>query len=214
MTDKHLIATLILAAACGKPAGAPAPSVTQADADAINALVPAALKTQVQFEVGTILDDFGHHKTTYTLVLPKGWKKGFMPGSLEPADSDNFGSKTLGKTSIQVGNNCDGDCKDKDWAAVVDKVYYRQYTSGQVTGKLVKDDKRATGRTLVFHQEPKTEKNGDTEVTSGQKATAIITTWWVAGAPHHFVCKVELGEAAAGLEAAFGQACAKVAIAE
>src|SRR5262249_12628012 len=157
------------------------------------------LKGKVVFEVAKISDDFGKHSTTYTVVAPKGWKKGFMPGSLEPADADNFGSKTLGKTSIKVGDNCDGSCEAKDWAAVVDKVYYKQLTSGEVTGKVIKDDKQKFGRTVVFQSEPKEHQEGTTTVTSGEKGTKIITTWWSDGGSRHYVCDVELAEPAMGL---------------
>lgn len=209
---KNLIIMLFVVA-CGKKGGdAPSVSVTQADVDAVNALVPADLKDKVTFEVGKVVDEMGRHKTTYTLVAPKGWKKGFMPGSLEPADADGFGSKTLGKTTLKVGDNCDGSCEKKDWAAVVDKVYYKQYTSGQVTGKVLKDDKQKTSRTLVFQQEPKEEKQGETTVTSGTKGINIITTWWTDGGSKHFSCVVELGEPAMALQSAFEKACTKVAV--
>ena len=216
---KQLIVVLVCATACGKK-GADAPPVTKADADAVNAAVPADFKGKIEFEVGAIKDDFGHHTTTYSLILPKGWKKGFMPGSLEPADGDSFGSKTLGKTSISVGSNCDGDCKSKDWAAVVDKVFYKQYTSGEVPGKIIKDDKQKSSRTLVFQQEPKVETTttqsgtttSTTTATSGEKGITIITTWWTDGASQHYKCMVQLGEPAIGLAAAFEKLCAKVSV--
>lgn len=217
--NKQLI-LIALVAACSKKSGDPAASsaasVTQADADAVNALVPAELKDKVQFEVTKIEDDFGKRKSTYTLAAPKGWKKGFMPGSLEPADADNFGSKTLGKTTIQVGTNCDGACEKKDWAAVVEKVYYKQFTSGEVPGKVIKDEKHPSdakaSRTLVFQQEPKESEQGTTTVTSGTKGIRVVHTWWTEGASRVNVCMVELGEPAMGLAAAFEKTCSKVAI--
>jgi len=201
-----------------------APAATKADADAINALVPAELKDKIAFEVGTIDDGMGRHQTTYALVVPKGWKRGFMPGSLEPADADSFGSKTLGKTTLKVGSNCDGSCTAKDWAAVVDKVYYKQFTSGEVTGKVIKDDKQKNRRTLVFQQEPTVQENAGTmtttvngktattsvTATSGSKGIRVIETWWTDGDSKHYVCEAELGEPAMALAAAFEKACDKV----
>jgi len=206
---------LVAVAACGKKgAGGSAAKVTQADVDAVNAAIPADLKDKVTFELGKVEDKRGRHSTTYTLAVPKGWKKGFMPGELEPADADHFGSKTLGKSSLEVSSNCDGECTSKDWAAVVDKVYYRQYTSGKVGGTVVKDEKRKLGRTLVFSREPTQQQQGTTTVTSGSKGVTIITTWWADGGSRHYVCTADLGEPIVGMADAFEKACAKIAVAE
>lgn len=203
---KKLFVTLLFVAACGKKGGgdAPAVSITQADADAVNALVPAEMKDKVTFEVTKIEDKMGRRTTTYTVVAPKGWKKGFMPGSLEPADADNFGSKTFGKTSLKVGSNCDGECKPKDWAATADKVYFSQFTGGKVEGKVVKDEKQKTSRTLVFEQEK--------AASTGEKNVEVITAWWTDGAKKHYVCEAELGALSTGLAAAFEKACSKVSV--
>ena len=56
--------------ACGKKGGGNDVSVAKADADAVNATVPADLKAKVEFEAGSIKDDFGHHSTTYSMVVP------------------------------------------------------------------------------------------------------------------------------------------------
>lgn len=223
MTRWLMIAVAL--AACSKKASAPE---VKLDAAEVNALVPADLKDKVTFEVGSIKDDFGHHKKEYKMVVPKGWKKGFMPASLEPADADSFGSKTLGKTDIHVGDNCDGECKEKDWAQVVDKVYYSQFTGGKVTGKLIKDEKGTNTRLMVFQHEPTVQENaGSASVTvngttttttvtatSGTKGITIIRTWWTPGDTKHFVCQVELGEPAMGLAAAFEKVCDKVTVSE
>lgn len=208
MTRKLFVAVLLVAA-CGKDgssggASAAAVSLTQADADAVNALVPADLKDKVTFEVAKIEDKMGRRTTTYTVVAPKGWKKGFMPGSLEPADADNFGSKTYGKTTFKVGSNCDGECKPKDWAAVTDKVYFSQFTGGKIEGKVIKDDKQKTSRTLVFEQ--------DKAASTGEKSTQVLLAWWAEGARKHYICDVELGAPSMGLAAAFEKACSKVGV--
>ena len=209
MKKTLLIGSLLVA--CGKGGGStPSVSVTQADADAVNALVPAELKSKVEFEVRKIEDKMGRRTTTYTVVAPKGWKNGFMPGSLEPAEeAKGFG---LGKTDMKVGSNCDGECKSKDWAAVVDKVYYAQFTGGQVKGKVVKDDKQKTSRVLVFENQPTVEQQGNTEVTTGTEGVTIIRTWWADGASKHYSCQGSLNKDDAKLAPAFEQACAKVAV--
>jgi hypothetical protein len=220
--------------ACGKKksdAAASAPSITKADADAVNAAVPADLKAKVVFDVQTIEDKLGRHTTKYTLVAPTGWKKGFMPGELEPQktgwpeDKDIYDNQ-LGRTRIEVGSNCDGACEPKDWAAVVDKVYFSQYTSGKVHGKVLKDVKGKNDRLLVFQEEPTVQEssgsasvtiNGQTTTTTmtsttGNEGITIIHTWWEDGASKHYVCTAELAKPAASLEPAFEKMCGKVSV--
>jgi hypothetical protein len=210
MMNKLLVISML--AACSKSGGGGAGvSVTKADADAVNALVPADLKGKIEFEVRKIEDKVGRRTTTYTLVAPKGWKNGFLPGSLEPAQDSGHGN-TFGKTGMTVSDNCDGECVPKDWAAVVDKAFYAQYTSGQVKGKVVKDDKQKTSRVLVFEKQPTVEQQGNTEVTTGSEGVTIIRTWWSEGASKHFSCEVSLNKDDAKLAPAFEQACAKVAV--
>lgn len=217
---------LLVAAACGKKGGSSAASVTftKADADAVNALVPADLKGKIEFEARTLDDGMKHHPTKYTFLAPKQWKKGFMPGSVEPNDGDNMGFGT----SVQVGDNCDGDCVSKDWAKVADKVNFSQYTSGKATGKVVKDEKGKNDRLMVFANEPTVQENaGSASVTvngttttttvtatSGSKGVTIIHAWWNDGDSHYYTCQATLNEGAAALEAAFEKACAKVSVEE
>ncbi len=224
--NRKMVLLVLFAAACGKKSGggAAAVSVTKADADAANAAVPAELKSKVEFEVRKLDDGMKHHPTKYTIVAPKQWKNGFMPGSVEPNDGDNMGFGT----SMRVGTNCDGDCVSKDWAKVVDKVYYSQYTSGKVNGKIVKDEKGKNDRLMVFSNEPTVQENagsasvtvnGQTTTTtvtatSGSKGVTIIHTWWADGDNKHFVCEATLNDAAAALAPAFEKACAKVSVEE
>jgi hypothetical protein len=222
--NRTVCLVLVVAAACGKKGSGDAPkvSVTKADADAANAAVPADLKTKVVFDVQTIEDKLGHHTTKYTLVAPKSWKKGFMPGELKPDDADDLGFGT----SMSVGDNCDGDCVAKDWAKVSDKVNFSQYTAGKVTGKVVKDEKGKNERTLVFANEPTVQENagsasvtvnGQTTTTtvtatSGTKGVTIIHAWWADGASKYYTCEATLNEGAAALADAFEKACAKVSV--
>ncbi|MBV8759130.1 MAG: hypothetical protein JO257_17710 [Deltaproteobacteria bacterium] len=226
MNRKLLLVVLI--AACGKKGGgdgAAAVSVTKADADAANAVVPADLKGKIEFEVRKLDDNMSkRHKKTYTFVAPKQWKAGFMPGSVEPNAGDNMGFGT----SMQVGTNCDGDCVAKDWAKTADKVNFSQYTSGKVTGKVVKDEKGKNDRLLVFSNEPTVQENAGTAtatvngsaatttvtVTSGSKGVTVIHAWWNEGDSHYYTCQATLNDAAAALAPAFEKACAKVSFEE
>lgn len=222
--NKKIWMVLLVAASCGKKGGDAAKvSLTKADADAVNALVPADMKSKIEFEVRTLDDGMKHHPTKYTFLAPKQWKKGFMPGSVEPNDGDNMGFGT----SMDVGTNCDGSCEAKDWAKVSDKVNFSQYTSGKVTGKVVKDEKGKNERLLVFANEPTVENTGSSSVTvngqtttgtvtatSGSKGVTIIHAWWNDGDSRYMTCQATLNEGAAVLEAAFEKACAKVSIEE
>jgi len=226
MTRTKLLVVLmaVTLGACGKKKGgdAAAPSVTKADADAANALVPADLKSKIEFEVRTLDDGMKHHPTKYTYVAPKQWKKGFMPGSFEPNDGDNMGFGT----SVDVGTNCDGSCEPKDWAKVADKVNFSQYTAGKATGKIIKDEKGKNDRLMVFANEPTVQENagsasmtvnGQTTTTtvtatSGSKGVTIIHAWWNDGDSKYYTCQATLNDAAAALAPAFEKACAKVSV--
>lgn len=217
---------LVLIAACGKKGGGggAAATVTKADADAANAAVPADMKSKIEFEVRTMDDGMKHHPTKYTFVAPKQWKKGFMPGEVEPNDGDNMGFGT----SMIVGTNCDGDCVSKDWAKTADKVNFSQYTSGKVNGKIVKDEKGKNDRLMVFSNEPTVQENAGTAtatvngsaatttvtVTSGSKGVTVIHAWWNDGDSHYYTCQATLNDAAAALAPAFEKACAKVSVEE
>lgn len=209
--------TLALAAlagpACGKdsskggggaPAAAPPEELPADLVAAVNAAVPADLKDKLQFEAGRVIEDEKRQRG-YKVVVPVGWKGGgVIPGTLRPADSDSFESKTLGKSLMRIGRNCDGTCEKKDWPAVANKVLYSQFTNGQVEGKVLKDEKRPNGRTLVFeHKLP--EAFPEHEV-----AIYIHTSWWEPDATEYYTCSAELGVPLKGAAAAFEKACSKV----
>jgi hypothetical protein len=166
---------------------------------AVNAAVPADLKDKLQFEAGKVGDD----KHAFKAAIPRGWKKGFMPGSLEPSDTETLGSKTLGRTKLSIRSSCDGDCVKKDWAAASDKELFAQFTSGKTEGKVVKDDKRPTGRTLVF--EPKLSPMPEHDV-----AAYLYTAWWDPEGSRYYACIAELGQPVRGALDAFEKACSKV----
>jgi hypothetical protein len=227
MTRTKLL-VLVLMAACSKKSGdgggAAVATVGKADADAANAAVPAELKNKVSFEVRTVDDGMKHHPKKFTFVAPAQWKKGFMPGSVEPNDGDNMGFGT----EMMVGTNCDGSCEPKDWASVSDKVNFSQYTSGKVNGKLVKDEKTKNSRLMVFSNEPTVQENagsasmtvnGQTTTTtvtatSGSKGVTVIHAWWADGDSKYYTCQATLNDAAAALAPAFEKACANVSVSE
>jgi hypothetical protein len=141
------------------------------------------------------------------MVVPKGWKKGFMPGELEPADADNFGSKTFGKTTLRIGTNCDGTCEKKDWAATADKATFGPILTG-MKGKAVKDEKAGdgNGRLVVFE----TERDPNSPFGDKDVAVYVVRAWWTKDSTKYWTCHAELGVPAKGLAAAFEKVCAKV----
>lgn len=202
----RLAMLVLVAAACGKdPNAVPKADVTAEHVAAVNAAVPAELKGTLEFELATVKEGKGRREGSFKVAAPKGWKPGFMPGELEPADADNFGSKTLGRTSFRVGSNCDGACEKKDWAATSDKVNFAQYASGQVKGKVVKDEKGKNTRTLVFEHEV-SESFPEKDV-----AVTIVRAWWDPDGSRYFTCSAELGTPVKAAAAAFELACTKVA---
>lgn len=208
------LVTLGLAAACGKgdskegAAGAKsgAGAVSAEQVAAINAALPAELKGKLEFEAGRIVENEKRGRA-YKAAVPKGWVKGFMEGELKPADADNFGqSPTLGKSRMSLGSNCDGTCEKKDWAAVSDKVMFAQFTGGKIDGKVIKDEKRATGRTVVF------ERNPSGAFPEKDVAVYVLTAWWEPDASRYHTCQAELGVPAKGAVGAFEQACSGVIV--
>ncbi|MGN6105410.1 MAG: hypothetical protein ACTHU0_09925 [Kofleriaceae bacterium] len=178
--------------------------ITDEHVAAVNAAVPADLKDKLSFEAGEIKVERGRRTISYKLAIPKGWKKGFMEGELKPADADNFGSKTLGRSELQVGSNCDGACKKKDWAAVSDKVHFSQFTSGKMEGKVLKDEKGPHRRTLVF--EAKTSES----FPEHSVAVYVMTAWWDPDDSRYYTCQAELGAQIKGAADAFEKACSLV----
>jgi hypothetical protein len=184
---------LVLAiAACGKGGGGGSSGGGEAaapiDVAPINKLVPDAWKAKVEFTAQTV----GEKKETFEVAAPKDWKKGFVPGSLEPGetagDAFGFGAR------MDVGTNCDGDCVAKDWAATADKVEFKQFEpGGQSSAKVVKEEKGAGRRTLIAASDDK---------------TYIVTAWWKEGETHYNACHVTIGNGAKDLVPAFAAACA------
>jgi hypothetical protein len=201
MKNWFAIAGIAALAACGgskDDKGGSSGKTVEVDAAAVNAALPADLKGKLEFEAGTI----EHRKgKSFKVAVPKGWKKGFMPGELEPADADNFGSKTLGKSTFKVSTDCNGACEPKDWAAVSDKVMFQQWGKGG--SKIVKDEKGENRRTMVVEETPSDPERG--------VAARVLVAWWEPQGSNYYTCMAELGTPLKGAVAAFEKACANVA---
>jgi len=193
------VALVLALAACGNKQDAPSVDITDAHLAAVKAASPTDGK--IEWEIGKAVAEKGKKKS-YKLVRPKGWKSGFMPGSLEPADADNFGSKTLGKTSLRVDSNCDGACEEKDWAKVADKVNFARFATAE--GKIVKDEKGTNERTVVFEHKP-SEHFPEKDV-----AVTVVRAWWQDGGSKYFTCEAEVGTPVKDYAKAFELACSKV----
>jgi hypothetical protein len=206
------LALAAAAAACGKgdskeagKGGARAGGDLPADhVPAVNAAVPADLKGKLEFEAGRVVENEKRGRA-FKAAVPKGWKQGgVIPGTLRPTDADDFGvSPALGKSLMQISHNCDGECVKKDWATVSDKVLYSQFTSGKVEGKVLEDDKRPNGRTLVFESKPSMFPEKDV-------AIYVYTSWWEPEDTGYYTCGAELGLPLKGAAEAFEKACTKV----
>ena len=221
MRSSGLTLILIAAAACGGAGDDKLKAdVSATHVDAVNALVPPAWKAELVFEVGTIVDRRGPEVETYRFAKPRGWIPAFLPGSIKPADADDFGrsEKLAANMQMRIGTNCDGECLAKDWDEVADRLYYKQFTNGTRKGKVLRDTRSKTGRTMVFLREPTKEMQGSVQVTTGEKGVNLLTTWWKAGGRRMFICEVDLGEQHAApppapledLVAAFEKACSLV----
>jgi len=181
---------LLLVVACGKKDDAPAAPapLPPIDVAAINKQIPDAWKSKLEMTQQTV----GEKHEVYEVAAPKDWKKGFVPGSLEPdgANKDAFGFGAR----LDVGSNCDGDCVPKDWAATAEKVEFKQFEpGGQSSAKIVKDDKGAGWRAIVAAADDK---------------TYIVRAWWKDGDKRYSACRVTLGSEAKDLVPVFVAACA------
>jgi len=196
MTRLGIICIAIVAAACGKKdssaggGGGSAAAAKTIDVAPINAIVPAALKDKLVFEKRDIVLERGRHNTTYTLAAPKGWTQRMKSfGGLEPDRKD------LGFfTKFDVGSNCDGECKPKNWEEVADKVNFSPVAKG---GKVLKDEKTKGHRTMIAEA-------GDGSTTS------VIVAWWNDGDSKYWTCTATLDKEIKDAAAAFEKACQNV----
>ena len=185
---RRIACVLWLAAACGGKKAEPAKPI---DVAAINALVPADLKDKLVFEQRAIVLKRHRHDTTYTVAAPKTWKQeSDMFGNLKADDKGGFFS------GFSVGSNCDGECKEKDWEKVADKVNFAPHAKD----KILKDDKAPGRRTMIA------------ESDTGTKTTTVVTAWWTEGEKSYHSCSATLDESIKAAAPAFEKACAIVNI--
>jgi hypothetical protein len=191
-----MMKTLILSVslmACGKggdkAGGGSAPTIDYA---AINALVPADLKTKLVFDKFELVDEHKHGNITFTFAAPKGWKEGMKGmGSLKAPEDQGF------MTRMSVNSNCDGSCEPKDWAATADKVDFKQFI-GNGDMKVVKDEKKPGSRLMIVED---------------KDMTHVAYAWWTDGAKNYHACRVTLDAPLKGAGEAFAKACQAVGIA-
>lgn len=189
MMKTSLVVTAALFA-CGR-AGDKAkasPAVVTIDVAGVNALVPADLKAKLVFEKTDAVEQLGHHLRTYTLAAPKGWTpkmQGFA--SLKGGDELGF------LTSLDLGNNCDGMCAPKDWAATSDKALFSQFAKDTV----IKDEKKPNSHLLISERDT---------------TTFVAYAWWANGARRYHSCLVTLEKQVSAAAPAFEKACQAVMV--
>jgi len=150
---------------------------------AANAAVPADLSGKLKFTIFT-----EPKKERYQAVVPERWKQSkFIPGSFEPEENAGMGFGTR----FSVGSNCDGLCEPKDWAAVAEKVDFKQFKMG--SPEIVKDEQVPGGGRLVI------AKQGD--------RVLLQMAIWREKSSHYFTCRARLGKEIAAAAPAFEAAC-------
>jgi hypothetical protein len=187
------VAALALAVtACGGGDSTPAPPTVAIDVAAINALVPAGLRSTLVFEQRQLDIDRGPRKTTYTLAAPRGWvARGTVSARLRPA------TETGVLAHLEVSANCDGACTPKPWETIADKINFATRPKRTV----LKDDKAPGRRTMIVEAEH-----------VGTPTTDVIVAWWTDGARNYHTCKASLGDPIREAAPAFAAACQSVAI--
>ncbi len=173
------IVVALAAVGCGKGGGAGTKDV-EAKIAAVNAKVPADMQAQVKFKVAKA------EEGDLAVLVPESWTESkVIPGKFEPPKEPDLGFMTR----YTVGSNCDGDCVDKDWEPIVDKVEFKSLSGGEV----VKDEKLGDGgRILVMR--------------SGSR-TDVRLALWKKGGSKYFSCGATLEDRAAALADAFEEAC-------
>ena len=199
---KRLAIVMLCAAACGKGSGKSGGGDKAgggtADAAAANAAIPAAWKSKVSFEVKTLGGEEDKHADKVSVPVPKGWKKGFLDGSVEPPDGNNdygFGTKML------VGGGCQGECKVKssaEWAKAADESMFNNLLAHTPPPKVIKDEKKDGRRTMIAE---------DTNTDGNVNNTTVVTAWWKDGAERFYFCDVTLAPESKDLAPAFEKAC-------
>lgn len=198
---KRLALSILIVAACGKggdKGGGGKGGGGTADAAAANAAVPAAWKAKLAFEVKTLGGEQDKHAEKVSVPVPKGWKNGFLDGSVEPADGNNdfgFGTK------MWVGGGCQGECKAKsaaEWAKAANESMFDNLLAHTPPPKVIKDEKKDGRRTVIAE---------DTNTDGNVNNTTVVTAWWKDGAERFYFCDVTLAPESKDTAPAFEKAC-------
>jgi len=189
---------MTLAGCGGKKKGNDAPPP---DPAAANAAIPAAWKSKLEFTVQKLGD--GKFTDPVAVAAPKGWKPGFLAGTLEPPEGNSdFGFGT----TFRAGGSCGGDCKAKsaaDWEAAANTSYFGNVLAHKPAPKIIKDEK-TPGRRVMIAKDQHTDGNMN-------PLTIIVSTWQDDG-ERFWTCSVELGDKATeDLAPAFEKACLTLA---
>ncbi len=189
-----LLVSILALVACGNKGS----SGTAADASAANAAIPAAWKGKIEFVTQTLGKDEG-----VSVPAPKGWKPGFLDGTVEPPD----GNKDFGfATNLRAGKTCGGECKSKDaaaWESAANESSFNNMLAHKPAPKVIKDEKRPGSRVMIA-QDQNTDGN--------MNQTFVLVAYWKDGADRFYFCNASLAEVAKDLAPAFEQACTKMAV--
>jgi len=184
---------VIGAIGCGKKGSEAKGTGLAIDAAAVNSLVPEPLKAKLVFEKRDIVLKRGRDKTTYTLAAPKGWEQRMESfGSLDAPKDSGMGFFT----KFNVGSNCDGQCKPKEWEQIADKVHFAPLAKG----KVLKDVKGKGTRLMIAESDAST------------KTTEVVFAWWTDGADSYHTCQATLDEEIKDAAPAFEKACQAITV--
>jgi hypothetical protein len=169
-------------------------SIGTIDVAAVNAAVPTELKDKIVFEKRDFQIEQGRHPTTYTLAAPKNWtQESKMFAHIKGDDKAGF------FTTLQIGADCDGECKPKQWQQIADKNFFQPR---KTDGKVVKDTTTANTRSMIVD----VDKNG-------VKTRDVVFVWWSDGAKNYHTCVASLDDSIKEAAVAFEKACSAVTIA-
>ncbi len=161
-------------------------SAVPLDVDGVNALVPEALRARLVFEKRELVEKRGG-KTVHVLAGPRDWTQpNEMFATLQPPESQRRSIHV----ELSLGTNCDGVCESKaDWSETVEKVY-----ASHLSGRVLKDEKRLDGRTIIAHILDNT-------------MTVVVVAWWSAGDRQYSYCSAALDGDLREAAPAFERAC-------
>ncbi len=177
-----IVAAVVLLVGCGDKGPDVGKVKAGVDVAAVNALVPAG--RTLEFEVVVT------EGKRAVAVAPKGWKKGFLSGQLDPPDGGGWGFGT----NYRVSTSCDGMCTSKDWSKLLQTGHLQQVRGD---GPTLKDEAVGTDGWLVM----KASKAGGIDSIEG-----LLVRWRKGGSKYH-TCGFSLADDDKALAPAFEAAC-------